>query len=77
LDKKSKQYFENLLPRLNHIPIEFDVIQQAVALRQVRKMSVGDAIIAATALKYDLTIYTRNISDFEKIKGLKVINPMQ
>jgi hypothetical protein len=33
-----------------------------------------DAIIAATALHHNLILITRNISDFEKINGLEVIN---
>jgi toxin FitB len=72
----AKQYFEQLLPVLNHIPIEFDVILKATELRQERKMSLGDAIIAATALHYDLTICTRNTVDFSKIIGLKIYNPI-
>jgi toxin FitB len=39
-------------------------------------MSPGDAIIAATALEFSSKLYTRNVSDFNWIKGLDVINPM-
>jgi predicted nucleic acid-binding protein len=39
-------------------------------------MSVGDAIIAATALTYRETLATRNIDDFKWIDGLDVINPI-
>lgn len=39
-------------------------------------MSLGDAIIAATALENDLTLATANIKDFKHIEGLKLINPM-
>jgi predicted nucleic acid-binding protein len=38
-------------------------------------MSVGDAIIAATALRYGLDICTNNVADFAKIIGLKTYNP--
>jgi predicted nucleic acid-binding protein len=38
-------------------------------------MKLPDAIIAATALVYDLTLITRNTSDFKNMEGLKVINP--
>ncbi len=75
-DAATKEYFELLLPQLNHIPIEFDIILKATMLRQERKMSLGDALIAATALHYNLTLCTRNTSDFSKINGLKVFNPM-
>ena len=44
-------------------------------LKQIKKMSLGDAIIAGTALVYDLTVVTRNIDDFRWIDQLKVLNP--
>jgi toxin FitB len=40
LDTTSKEYFELLLPRLNHLPIDFVTIKEATRLRQVQKMSV-------------------------------------
>lgn len=52
------------------------IIDLSISLRQQRKMSVGDAIIAATALKYRETLATRNTADFNWIKGLKIIDPM-
>ena len=45
-------------------------------LRQKHSLSVGDAIIAATAVAYNAAIYTRNIKDFVKIKGIKCLNPI-
>jgi len=39
-------------------------------------LKLGDSIIAATALVHDLTIYTRNLSDFEKTSGISCINPI-
>ena len=39
-----------------------------------RAMPVKDSMIAATALVHDLTVVTRNTSDFEKA-GLKVLDP--
>ena len=38
-------------------------------------IKLPDAIIAATALVYDLTLISRNVSDFKNIEGLKVLNP--
>lgn len=49
----------------------------AIQLRQQRRMSLGDALIAATALEHRLTLATRNVSDFEWIEGLKVFNPIK
>jgi len=39
-------------------------------------MSVGDAIIAATALKYRETLAVQNAADFNWINGLEIIDPM-
>jgi tRNA(fMet)-specific endonuclease VapC len=38
-------------------------------------ISQPDILIAATALQYDLTLVTRNLSDFERIPDLKLYQP--
>lgn len=52
-----------------------EIIEKATQLRQQKKMSLGDAIIAGTSCVYKLPLMTRNIADFEWISGLEVINP--
>ena len=54
-----------------------DVILRTIALRRSRRIKVPDAIIAATALVYDLTLITHNLSDFEGISGLKLADAHQ
>ena len=56
-------------------PLDDDVIEHAVKVRQQRRMKLGDAIIAATALEYGLPLVTRNVDDFKHLAGLTVINP--
>ncbi|MDQ2995564.1 MAG: type II toxin-antitoxin system VapC family toxin [Chloroflexota bacterium] len=51
------------------------VLDQAIKLRQLRKMTLGDALIAGTALTHHLTLVTRNSADFTWIAGLTVLNP--
>jgi toxin FitB len=51
------------------------VIQRSIALRQETKLTLGDAIVAATALTHDVPLVTRNVQDFRHIVGLKIINP--
>lgn len=41
----------------------------------MHKTKLPDAIIAATALVYDLILITRNTADFKSIDGLKVVDP--
>ena len=57
------------------LPINEAVIHETIAIRQTKKIALGDAIIAATALVYGLVIVTRNISDFKQIPNLIVVDP--
>jgi hypothetical protein len=57
-------YFEEFFNASQILPVSQVVIEQGVRLKQIKKMSLGDAIIAGTALVYDLTVVTRNIDDF-------------
>jgi predicted nucleic acid-binding protein len=52
------------------------IIEQAVALRQGKRMSLGDTIVAATAMDYDLDLWTANTDDFKHIEGLKIVDPL-
>jgi len=44
-------------------------------LRKKHVIKLPDAIIAATALIYELALISRNVSDFKNIEGLQLINP--
>ena len=57
------------------LPLSQAVLDRAVALRQQRKMSLGDALVAGTALTHGLTLVTRNVEDFQWIQGLSLLNP--
>jgi predicted nucleic acid-binding protein len=43
-------------------------------LQAIRALPVVDALIAASAIKHDLTLVTRNVADFEGL-GIRVFNP--
>ena len=57
------------------IEIDKTIMDVCIALRKEHKIKLPDAIIAATALVYDLVLISRNTSDFKNIAGLKVIDP--
>lgn len=71
-EKDSLQRFFSLAILL---PVSENVILTATELRQQKKMSLGDAVIAATALIYHETLVTRNVDDFDWIAQLKIVNP--
>jgi toxin FitB len=64
LTEESRLHFEEFFGVVEVLPISQAVLDRAVTLRQMRRMTLGDAIIAATALVYGLTLVTRNIEDF-------------
>jgi len=64
-----------LLASTTELALDEEIIQQSIQLRQQKKMKLGDAIIAATALEYGVPLVTRNEGDFQHIPGLQVINP--
>ncbi len=67
------EFFSNALV----LPITQIVIEQAVSLRQRRRMSVGDAIIAGTVIVHNLTLVTRNVEDFQWIDEIVIFNPFE
>jgi len=52
-----------------------EVEKQTIQIRKIKKIKLPDAIIAATAMVYNLTLVTHNMDDFKSIQGLKIINP--
>ena len=52
-----------------------EVEKQTIQIRKSKKIKLPDAIIAATAMVYNLTLITHNMDDFKNIQGLKIINP--
>lgn len=57
------------------LSISDTIADRALALRQARRFSLGDALIAATVLEHDLELVTRNADDFKQVAGLKWSNP--
>lgn len=73
LSPKDKRTFEGYLGSVKIFSVDEAVIAEAIRLRQQRKRSLADSIIAATALLYNLPVLTNNVSDFSDIAGLRVI----
>ena len=61
----------------NVFEINSAIIDLTIAIRREYKIKLPDAIIAATAISENLILITRNVSDFKKIKGIKLLNPWE
>ncbi|MFD2934491.1 type II toxin-antitoxin system VapC family toxin [Spirosoma flavum] len=60
IESNDKLLFEAYFTSIEVLPLSRDIITEAIRLRQQRKRSLGDSIIAATALVYTLPILTNN-----------------
>lgn len=76
LNSQEKAYYERVFRHKVVLPITVDVINQAILLRQAQKMSIGDAIIAATSVVHGFELQTNNVADFQHIPGLVLNNPL-
>ena len=72
-----RDWFENkVLPAFDEriLPVDLKVARVCASLHVPYPKSEGDVLIAATALAYNMTVITRNVSDFDAT-GVKIINP--
>lgn len=59
------------------IELDQDIKFKTADIRKAHRIKLPDAIIAATANVYHLTLLTRNVSDFDGISGLEIMNPWE
>ncbi len=74
-DDKKKEGVLHVLALFNKVIVDNKVAQIAGDIRRKYNVLTPDAIIAATAFLTNSVLITRNIKDFEKIKGLQVKKP--
>lgn len=70
LDSSVNPAFEDRL-----LPVNAEVARHAAALHVPNPAPFRDALIAATALHHNMTVITRNTSDFDRFTDLTVTNP--
>ena len=75
--KKNLRPLYDFMDVIKILPIDDAVIEKTIVLRQSQKIALGDALIAATALNYKISLITRNTKDFKNIKNLEVVNPFE
>lgn len=73
--EKDLEVLHNFITDALVIELEQPIKLKTADIRKTHKIKLPDAIIAATALVYDLTLLSRNVSDFSNISGIKIINP--
>ncbi|MFH1050604.1 MAG: type II toxin-antitoxin system VapC family toxin [bacterium] len=73
LTSDERNTYEHFFQNINIFDVNSTIIERAVTLRQQKKMSLGDSIIAATALLHNHKLFTNNEEDFMDISGLEIM----
>lgn len=72
---EQSQLLTNFMDDAIVLDLTSNIVDVCIDIRKKNRTQLPDAIIAATALVYDLVLISRNVSDFKNIKGLKVLDP--
>jgi predicted nucleic acid-binding protein len=57
------------------LPLTDAIVNKTIFFKKDYKVKLPDAIIAATAVEHHLTLISRNDKDFQRLPGLKYMNP--
>jgi tRNA(fMet)-specific endonuclease VapC len=80
LNKAELNKIKKHLLSLHHISIDVAISNRFLSLMEryslSHKLSLPDALIAATALEQGMELYTLNLSDFRYIPELKLYRPL-
>ncbi|MDN3581216.1 type II toxin-antitoxin system VapC family toxin [Mucilaginibacter flavus] len=65
---------EAFIKEVDVINLDDAIVAKTIDIRKKYKLKLPDAVIAATAVVMNLSLVTHNISDFNCIKGLKLVD---
>jgi predicted nucleic acid-binding protein len=61
-----------LLAPFRELSVGREIAERAGRLRRESGIRLPDALIAATAIEHKLSLFTRNRSDFDGVRGLRL-----
>ncbi|MGC8770960.1 MAG: type II toxin-antitoxin system VapC family toxin [Brevinematia bacterium] len=76
-DKNEEELVKELFKNLEIIDVNFEIANLCLNIRKDNKIKLPDAIILATAIKYNCDLITANERDFAFCKEIKIINPFK
>ena len=76
LTPHDRLWLESAFKILQVLDLTLEISHKAIKIKQLRKFTLGDAIIAATAIVHDAELKTRNVDDFRHVIGLHFSNPI-
>ena len=75
IDSADIQYFEDLFAAMKNHVFDDAITNKVIEIRRTVNIKLPDAIIAATALINDLTLWTHN-DDFNDVPNLHLFDPV-
>lgn len=76
INKQELNSIQNHLDLLQNIPLDPPISEKFIQIMAQyslsHKLNIPDALIAATALVYNISLYTLNLKDFRYIQDLKL-----
>jgi predicted nucleic acid-binding protein len=76
LGEDEERFLKEFFDAAEVLPVSQATVSIAIQLRQKRRMSLGDVLIAGSAIGYDLKLVTHNTADFAWIDALELIDPL-
>jgi predicted nucleic acid-binding protein len=77
LKQVQKKFLENFFNAITVLPLNDQVVNFAIEIRQKKPVSLADSLIAATALAQDLELLTENIKDYRSIQDLRLLSAIE
>ena len=77
LTADAEDYITDFFRGCSVLPLSGAVAQEAVSLRQRRRVGLGESIIAATAMVHNLALVTHNTEDLRWIAHLEPLDPLE
>ncbi|MEM0993331.1 MAG: type II toxin-antitoxin system VapC family toxin [Bacteroidota bacterium] len=79
LNPNDLEIYQTFVESSNVLQVNNEIIEYCILIRKTTKIKVPDALIAASAVAFDLTLISDNDKDFNKVLkmdiGLKYLNP--
>jgi len=74
IEEDKREYFRQFFNVSRILPISEEVIETAIPIRRTYNMSLGDVVIAATAVHYGCKLCANNQKDFKKVEKLRLVD---
>lgn len=76
LDKSDAFYYAELFETMRNQPFDAAVVKHVIEIRRSITIDLPDAIVAASAITSDSTLWTHDSATFKRIRHLELFDPL-